>query len=316
MSRASLSSRSPVRRGETGTGPSREAYSTARMRFESNGTACVGRLYKPDRPSNPPVVVMAPGFAAERRFRLPAVAERLAEAGYAVFAFDYRGFGESDGEPRNLVSPSRQVDDLRAAVAGVRELDDVDGSRLALWGVSLSGGHALKLAAEDARVAAVVARTPFVDGRAVARTHALPELLKGVGVGAVDKLLSLAGRHYTVPVVGDPEEFAVLNQGSARGGYEALVPSDSDWENETPAGVFLSLLRYRPVSVAGDVDCPVLLTAGTKDDVVPVSSVESAADSLPSATLVRMPVGHFDAFEGTTFDEALGHERAFLDAHL
>jgi alpha-beta hydrolase superfamily lysophospholipase len=90
---------------------------------------------------------MGHGFGAERRFRLPAFAERLCAAGLAVLLFDYRGFGDSEGTPRGLVDPGRHLADFAAAVRYAQELKGVDGARLALWGTFLSGGHALVTAA-------------------------------------------------------------------------------------------------------------------------------------------------------------------------
>ena len=75
--------------------------------FVSSGTRCAAWLYRPRGVARPPVVVMAHGFGAERTFGLPAFAGRFAAAGLAALLFDYRGFGQSDGEPRNLVSPRR-----------------------------------------------------------------------------------------------------------------------------------------------------------------------------------------------------------------
>ncbi len=53
--------------------------------------------------------------------------------------FDYRGFGESGGEPRQVVDLPSQHEDIRAAVAWVRGRDDLDPDRGALWGNSWAG---------------------------------------------------------------------------------------------------------------------------------------------------------------------------------
>jgi pimeloyl-ACP methyl ester carboxylesterase len=296
--------------------PSNYEFSKVTANFESAGEECAGWLYRPDRPADPPVIVMAHGFAAERTFRLPTIAERFAERGYAVFLFDYRNFGDSEGEPRNLVSPSRHVADWEAAVGRVRRFDDLDTTRLALWGTSFSGGHALVTAAGDRRVSAVVGQVPFVDGRAVTRNKPLSYLSTALGAGLRDALQSrLLGPH-TVPVYGDPEEFAVLNEPGARSGYEELLPRGTTWDNECPARIFLSLPRYRPITHCEDVTCPTLLLAGQHDEIIPLSSVESAAEALADATLIRMPVGHFDVYSGEAFEQAFGHQVTFLDSVL
>jgi cephalosporin-C deacetylase-like acetyl esterase len=74
--------------------------------------------------------------------------------------FDYRHFGASTGEPRQLLDIARQLDDYRAVIGWARGLDGVDPERIVLWGSSFSGGHALALAAADARIAAVISQAP------------------------------------------------------------------------------------------------------------------------------------------------------------
>lgn len=85
--------------------------------FVSGGVRCAGWFFPPT-PESPfangdgdvPVVVMAHGFCGTKDSGLEPYAEQLAEAGLAVFAFDYRGFGESRGEPRQRVSMAGQVE--------------------------------------------------------------------------------------------------------------------------------------------------------------------------------------------------------------
>ena len=106
---------------------------------------------------------MAHGFAGDRTFGLESFAERFASEGIAVFVFDYRNFGDSDGEPRNLVDPFRHLADWKATIAHVRSLKTVDGNRIGLWGSSFSGGHVIMAAASDTTIRAISAQVPFVD---------------------------------------------------------------------------------------------------------------------------------------------------------
>ena len=94
--------------------------------FVSQGIRCSGDLYLPKNVKNPPIVIMAHGFAAEKSFRLPAYAERFVLNELAVLLFDYRCFGESDGEPRNLVDPGRHIKDWESAVSHVRTLSAIN----------------------------------------------------------------------------------------------------------------------------------------------------------------------------------------------
>lgn len=299
----------------TDEGPSKFEYSTVRMEFDSAGSRCVGTLYRPDRPATPPVVVMANGFGADRTFGLPAYAERFAERGYAVFLFDYRHFGDSEGTPRRLVDFRKQVVDWQSAVAAVRRTNYLDTRRLVLWGFSLSGGHVLRVASEDRRIHAVIANVPMVDGKALVKSKGLRYNLAAVTAGVRDRLGSFVGRPHTIPIVGDPETLSALNESGARAGFMSLVPADAMWENELPARSLLSFPAYRPIEQLGDVTCPTLLVAGDRDAIIPADLVADAADELPDGTLVRLPANHYDLFQGETFEQTLAHQFAFLDSH-
>jgi uncharacterized protein len=87
--------------------------------FGSQGTTCRAWHYTPDKNGGGtlrPCVVMAHGFGATRDASLEPYAERFAAAGMHVLLFDYRHFGASDGEPRQLLSVHRQLQDYAAAV--------------------------------------------------------------------------------------------------------------------------------------------------------------------------------------------------------
>src|SRR3712207_6570143 len=135
--------------------------------FSSGGVDVAAWLYLPEEgvPAHPHAcVVMAHGFAGTRRDRIDAYAERFAQAGLAALLFDYRSFGESGGEPRQVLDIGAQHDDYRAAVAFARAHEEIDPARIALWGTSFSGGRVVALAARDPSIAAVVAQIPFADG--------------------------------------------------------------------------------------------------------------------------------------------------------
>ena len=85
--------------------------------FTSEGTRCSGWHFRSEGDSDRPVVVMAHGFGGTKDSGLEPFAERFADAGFDVFAFDYRGFGSSEGTPRQTISLTGQLADFRGAVA-------------------------------------------------------------------------------------------------------------------------------------------------------------------------------------------------------
>ncbi len=290
--------------------------------FTSNGTRCAGWLYRPENVdeelADVPVVVMAHGFGGERSFRLPAYAERFAERGIAVFVFDYRGFGDSEGEPRQLISPKRHVQDWLAAVEHV---ESVGFDSIALWGSSFSGGHVTVTAARtDAEISALVAQVPFTDGRAstvhLVRKKGLGYGVRSVVAGLRDQTRRLTGREpYYVPITNEPDEFGVLNTPGAKEGFESIVPEGEEMDNRCAARILVTVGMYRPLKEASDVDCPALVVKAEEDLVVPGKPVEKLIDAL-DADALRLDCGHFDPYMGETFETVVERETSFLDEHL
>lgn len=91
----------------------------------------------------------------------------LAREGFNVFAFDYRGYGQSDGKP----DKDGIQEDAAAAVRWVRGRPDVDPDRLIFFGQSLGAAIAVHLAAgpEGAGLRAVVLESGFSSYRTITR---------------------------------------------------------------------------------------------------------------------------------------------------
>jgi uncharacterized protein len=142
--------------------------------FRSDGVACSAWHFhgSSDGSGGRPVVVMGHGFGGTKDAGLQPFAERISAAGIDVLAFDYRGFGASDGAPRQSISIKRQIRDYHAAVDAAKALPGVDGGRVAIWGTSLSGGQVIEVAAARADVAAVIAMTPLTSGLAASKASA------------------------------------------------------------------------------------------------------------------------------------------------
>jgi len=133
--------------------------------FVSRGEVVRGTLFRPDGAEGAlPTVVMAGGWCYVKEIVLPHVARIVNAEKIQVLGFDYRGFGESDGTPRQHLDPWMQIEDYQSAISYLETRDDVDADAIGAFGISYSGGHVLVLAAIDPRVKAVVSVVPVVDG--------------------------------------------------------------------------------------------------------------------------------------------------------
>src|SRR5687768_10172035 len=138
--------------------------------FSSEGVRCAARVYRPSAADGArAVIVMGHGFGGVRALGLYAYAERFVTAGYLVAVFDYRGFGESDGAPRQVLDVAMQLQDWRAALRFARTLPGADPQRVVAWGTSFGGGHVITLAGRGEPLAAIIAQVPHVSGPAAVR---------------------------------------------------------------------------------------------------------------------------------------------------
>lgn len=136
--------------------------------FYSEGDRVAGTLHLPDGagPDRLPGIVHGPGFLGLKDARhYLRLYERFTAVGYAVLAFDYRGFGASEGE-RGLLVPTRQVEDIRSAITYLETRAEVDPGRIGLFGLGgTGGGNAVQVAAVDPRVGCVVCYIGIGNGR-------------------------------------------------------------------------------------------------------------------------------------------------------
>jgi len=183
------------------------------LNFRSGGRRCAAWLYRPDGEGPHPCVVLAHGFAGTREGRLWAFAERFRDAGMAALVFDYRNFGDSEGEPRQLLSIPSQLEDWHAAIAFVRSFEEIDADRIALWGTSFAGGHVVRVAAEDGQVAAVVSQAPYTTGISALLAAGPREMARLTIGGALDGLAALVGGEpMRVPAVAPPGRRGAMSQ--------------------------------------------------------------------------------------------------------
>ena len=288
---------------------------TSESVFDSSGERCVGTLWRPTGVAKPPLVLMAHGFAALRSFRLPAFAERFAQAGVAAYAFDYRTFGDSSGQPRHWVSPKRHLQDWTAALAHVRGLPDIDADRIVLWGTSYSGGHVLQFAAQRPDIVAAIIQAPHVSGIATAFNLPFLNLAKATIAGLTDLAGGAIGHPHYSPVVGRPGEFAAMSSAEVWDGWFAMTSPGQVWDNKVLSRAFLTLPLFSPIFTARRVAVPTLVIVGTNDTVTPPAAATRAAAKIPKGELHVLPCNHFQPYVDPVFSDNIAIQLDFLRRH-
>ncbi len=288
--------------------------------FISEGDRCAAWLYRPDGVQNPPLVVMAHGFAAFRELRLDAYADRFARAGYAVLVFDYRFWGASDGEPRRILDIKAQQADWRAAVSYARSLDSVDTTRLVAWGSSFGGGHVLHLLAHDHELAAGIAQVPHVDGPASAFAQPIGLVSRLFLAGVRDQVGAWFGAEpHRTAAVGRPGELAMMTSPGAMDLVEQMAADHREklfTENNVAARIALRVPFYSPGRYASRITAPTLIQVARYDDVTPMDKALRVARRIPRGEALVYDCSHFEPYLEPHFEKFVSDQIDFLHRHV
>ena len=287
------------------------AVKQSKISFRSGDATCVGYIFQPaDISEKIPCVVLGHGFTGTQD-RLKGSAEYFASRGMVALTFDYRNFGESEGMPRQVVSIKDQLEDFRSAIAFVRGLDFVNPDKIGIWGSSLGGGHVISVAAEDPKVAVVVAQVPFngfpkkVEGRSKESTNALLKVM------IKDKIRGMFGRPpIYIKAVGGPGELAVMASNEAQKTIEAMQ-SDT-WQNKVAPRALLDMMKYKPGKVAAKIKAPVLICVGEFDKETQGPTQQELAEG-PRAVIKTYPVAHFDFYRPDIRQQLLKDQADFFE---
>ena len=292
------------------------------IEFSAEGVVLRGWFYRAEGATGrAPTVVMAHGFSAVKEIYLDAFAEVFAAAGLNALVFDNRGFGASDGEPRQEIDPWQQVRDYRHAITYAGALDEVDTVRIGVWGSSYSGGHVLVLGAIDRRIKAVVAQVPLVSGSANIAELVRADFRAGFrDMFDADRAARFAGDPPAmVPVVDeDPLAPSALPTPDSWTWFtETGRTRAPSWRNEVTLRTVEMLGEYEPGTYIGRISpTPLLMVVAREDHLTPAHlAIDAYERAREPKKLVILPGGHFDAYVDG-FDAASVAEREFLVEQL
>jgi dipeptidyl aminopeptidase/acylaminoacyl peptidase len=231
----------------------------------SDGTKMVGDLYLPpgiQKADKRPAVVFCAGTAGTRRGTPTQLAPYFLDAGFVFLAFDYRGWGDSDGkllpvEPlpkpdakgevtvkvrvvRWQMDFADQTQDIRAAISFVAGESGVDPEQIGILGTSYGGGLVTWVAANDPRVKCVVAQVPGMAG--------------GRGPAAEQRMYELATKQARGET--EPVPFETGKPTGAMARYEQM--------RYNPA----KSIGFSPIEAAAKIKVPMLLVLAEKEELM------------------------------------------------
>ena len=255
-----------------------------------------------DAPQPVAQVVLVHGYA-EHAGRYGPLAERLAEMGFAVRAFDLRGHGLSEGERANVRVFRAFVDDLKRVVESLREAQPA--LPRVVFGHSVGGLIAAQFALEHPQLLeGLVLSSPYFSNA----VPVSPLLLRASGL--MSRLLpalptlrldsARLARDPAVAAASDREPLVYRGGAKARLGHELLL-----------AGAFV-------LARASEVRLPLLIVHGEADGVAdPAGSRTFFERSASSDKTLRLePEGYHELFNDHGREAVLEVVRTWLEARF
>jgi len=268
--------------------------------FHSEGDRIAGTLMWPEAPAagRLPAIVQGPGWMGLRTAKLYDRYHRaLSDAGYAVLAIDYRGFGDSGGE-RGLLIPQRQVEDLRNAVTYVQNRAEIDPERIGVFGSGgTGGGNAVMLAGTDRRVKAAVCQVGVADGEdwlhRMRREYEWVEFKERLAADRRQRVLTGAS------ALVNPREEIMIPTPERR---ETTVKKDVDSKvsDHVPLSCAERIMEYKPIEVVDRI-APrgILFIAVEPDAVTPEDHSYRMYERAhaPKKLIVQRGTTHYKAYD-------------------
>lgn len=236
-----------------------------KIQFNSAGLQLVGNLYYPngfDMNKRYPAIIVSGSWTTVKEQMAGLYAEKLAEKGFITLAFDFRNFGESEGEPRFYESPNLKKEDIKNAVSFIDGLEEVDSDKIGLFGVCAGAMYSFMAASEDDRVASIATAASWLhDSEAV-------KLFYGGEEGVQEKIhaAQIAKKEYAkngvieyIPSISEVDESAAMF-----GPYDYYLNPDRGAISEWSADKFAVMswedwLTTDPMPSAKNLSCPTLM---------------------------------------------------------
>ena len=283
---------------------------TERVTFTADGVTLVGNLAVVA--DGAPAVVLTGPFTGVKEQVVGVYAARLHQHGFTTLAFDHRGFGESGGRRAHEDSQGKLAD-LRAAVGLLTAHPAVDAARVAAIGICLGGGYAVRAAATDPRIRAVVG---------IAGGYNSPvRFSTGDGDGYRRALASFIERY-------DDELPAVApgDGGAAMGGDEPFAyygterSAAAHWENRVTYGSLHALMTFDALGAAPLLTATPLQVVHGRTDAYCAPELAEAlyADAAGPKEIVWLDARqHIDLYDAEPYvTQAVEAAADFLHHHL
>lgn len=291
-----------------------------KVNFKRDGLTLVGNLFTPenfDEKGKYKALIVQGSFTSVKEQMPETYAQKFANEGFVVLAFDYSHYGESEGSPRQLEAPVEKTNDLKAAVTYLIGLPYVQG--VSMVGVCTSAGYTAYLASEDDRIKSIATVAAFLPSPALFSLMYGEEGVKQrLEAGAVAKRkYEETGEEVLIPAYSETDQNAV-NYGPA-GSFDYYLNTKRgnvpNYKNEFAVMAYATMLSFDPLSKASAVKVPAIVVH-SDESAFPDNAKKFYADLQGPKELVWADGNHYDYYDSEAqIDNAVKNVTRFFNAH-
>ncbi len=262
-------------------------------------------------------VILSHGFNGTKDCLLEKYALEFCNAGFSVLTYDYRTYGDSEGQPRQLLSVTKQIDDLRGAVEFINKSKEINN--IYLWGTSAGASYGLVVAPEYDVVKGVICQCGAYDHKEDEKKgmeeNGMMFYISLLPHGVRDKWRTKLGlSNHIVPAYGRTGTKVFLRGDSLFYGAEKLAEESENFINEVSAYFMLQPHGPDVLEVSKGVKCPVLVLTCENDEIISPRSHLKLQEILGDLlSVVSYPIGHFDIYSGEWYKKAICEQLVFLN---
>ncbi len=288
------------------------------IEYDVNGLKVKGWLYLPAKVHDLPCIVMCHGFCGTKDFALEKFALDFVDNGYAVLTFDYRYFGESEGEPRQNYCGPWQVEDTKKGIAYVRSRPEIDSNKIYIWGTSGGAPYPLLVASKDASIAGVICQVGGYDHKADNKYYidkiGMCHFLKMFMHAQRDKgrsRFNLSPHFY--PAYGRPNTRSFLNLLGTFDGIEDLAKNSKTFKNEVPGRFAVNPHPEDVLEASKNIQCNALIVVAKQDGIISPTSHIRLMDILDvKGHLHMIDTTHWGVYKDDGYKENIEIQLEFL----
>ena len=278
------------------------------VEFYSEGFKLCGDVYIPDGPGpagRRAAVLLCHGYTGVKDLYLPDNAKALNHAGYVAMAFDYKGWGESEGD-RSRLAPYSRVIDVQAAMTFLGLQPEVDSERIGLYGTSYGGATVAWVGAVDQRAKCIVSVVGIGNGaRWMSRVRRMDEWSDLLERSTADReLRATNGKSQFVErseILLPDRQSAELAAAARRHNPAAVGTIPLEYVDDT--------LGFNPEWIVDRISPrPILFITSDNDRLVPSEESEQlyAHAKEPKKLVVLRGYGHYEVYQEPAFSEVMG----------